>query len=125
MTALAGLVPCADVGDQAHVRWLIRRARRWYARITSRPAYSPCEPALGWSETAAKPVISRASVLELLEQLLVALRSASTGANGWSAPELGPGDRDHLGRGVELHRAGAERNHRGVSERSRALEPRM
>ena len=28
--------------------------------------------------------------------------------------ELGPGHRDHLGRGVQLHRARTERNHRAV-----------
>ena len=28
--------------------------------------------------------------------------------------ELRPGDRDHLGRGIQLHRAGAERNHRAI-----------
>jgi hypothetical protein len=26
--------------------------------MTSRPAYSPCEPALGWREIAGNPVIS-------------------------------------------------------------------
>ena len=33
-------------------------ARAWYSRMASRPAYSPCEPAFGCRETAAKPVIS-------------------------------------------------------------------
>jgi hypothetical protein len=41
--------------------------------MASRPAYSPCEPALGCSETAAKPVISASQLLELLEHLEVPL----------------------------------------------------
>ena len=57
ITALAGLVPCADIGMRHTVRWPSPRAI-WYARITSRPANSPCEPALGCSETRANPVIS-------------------------------------------------------------------
>src|SRR5438477_177520 len=57
MTADAGLVPCADCGIRHTVRWPSPRAR-WYARIASSPAYSPCAPELGCSDTAAKPVIS-------------------------------------------------------------------
>ena len=57
ITALAGLVPWADCGIRQVVRSLSPR-EWWNARMTSRPAYSPCEPALGCSETAAKPVIS-------------------------------------------------------------------
>ncbi len=57
ITALAGFVPCADCG----IRHTFRRPSlrdSWYARITSSPVYSPCAPALGWSETAWNPVIS-------------------------------------------------------------------
>ena len=50
ITAEAAFVPCADDG--------IRQTRRspsplawWYARIASRPASSPWEPAFGWIET--------------------------------------------------------------------------
>jgi hypothetical protein len=57
ITALAGLVPWADCGIRQTSRWASPRA--WcQARITSRPANSPCEPAFGWSDTAANPVIS-------------------------------------------------------------------
>jgi hypothetical protein len=47
-------------GDRDEADVAVRVAPRllWYARMTSRPAYSPCEPALGCSETASKPVIS-------------------------------------------------------------------
>ena len=57
MTALAGLVPWAEVGMRQTLRWPSQRLR-CQARMTSRPAYSPCEPALGCSEMPAKPVIS-------------------------------------------------------------------
>ena len=83
--------------------------------MTSRPAYSPCEPALGWSETAAKPVISASHFSRSAEEALVALRLVG-GREGMHAAELRPGDRDHLAGRVELHRAGAERDH-GVRER--------
>src|SRR5207247_2019644 len=57
ITALAGLVPCADCGIRQVMRWASPRWR-WYARITSSPANSPCEPAFGCSDTLANPVIS-------------------------------------------------------------------
>ena len=57
ITALAGLVPCAETGMRQTSRWPSPRLS-WYRRMASRPAYSPCEPALGCSDTAAKPVIS-------------------------------------------------------------------
>ena len=119
ITALAGLVPCADCGMRQTSRCASPRAR-WYARITSRPAYSPCEPAFGCSDTAAKPVISASCVLELPEQHLGSPppgRAARTGAAGRTR---GQRHRHHLGRRVQLHRARAERDHRVVSDRSRA-----
>ncbi len=57
MTALAGLVPCAEDGIRQTSRWCSPRSS-WYARITSSPAYSPWAPELGWSDVAANPVIS-------------------------------------------------------------------
>jgi hypothetical protein len=52
MTADAAFVPCADPGMRHTVRWSSPRLR-WYARMASSPASSPCEPALGWMETPA------------------------------------------------------------------------
>jgi hypothetical protein len=50
--ALAGLVPCADSGIRQTLRWLwpLASCQAW---IASRPAYSPCEPALGCRLTPA------------------------------------------------------------------------
>jgi hypothetical protein len=56
--------------------------------MTSRPAYSPCEPALGWSETAAKPVIS-ASQVSRSRKVSGSPRVWSAGANGCSRPNSG------------------------------------
>jgi hypothetical protein len=64
MTALAGLVPCADCGMRQTVRCVSPRDR-WYAAIVSSPAYSPCEPAFGCSDTAWKPVISASAASRL------------------------------------------------------------
>ena len=52
ITADAALVPCAEDGIRQMLRWPSPRDS-WYALITSRPAYSPCEPAFGCSDTAA------------------------------------------------------------------------
>ena len=43
--------------DQADVAAVVTVAR-WYARIASSPASSPCEPAFGWTLTASYPVTS-------------------------------------------------------------------
>mmetsp|Transcript_46287 Transcript_46287/g.117179 ORF Transcript_46287/g.117179 Transcript_46287/m.117179 type:complete len:831 (+) Transcript_46287:42-2534(+) len=48
---------------------------------------------------------------QVVKHLLVALRLV-LGAEGVQLAELGPGDGDHLARGVELHRAAAQRDHR-------------
>ena len=56
-TALAAFVPCADSG----IRQTVRSGcpcERWYPRIASSPASSPCEPAFGWRLMASYPVIS-------------------------------------------------------------------
>ena len=59
MTALAGLVPCAEVGIRQTSRWLSPFGGVVGADDQHSPAYSPCEPALGCSDTAANPVISQ------------------------------------------------------------------
>ena len=73
-------------------------------------AYSPCEPALGCSETAAKPVSSQSQSSSSSKSCCVALGLVER-REGMHGAELAPGHRDHLGRGVELHGAGAERDH--------------
>ena len=61
-------------------------------------------------------------LLELLEELLIALRLLER-REGMHHGEFAPGHRDHLGRGVELHGAGAQRNHRAVERHVLGLEP--
>ena len=82
MTALAGLVPWADWGMRQVVRCPFPR-ERCQARITRRPAYSPCDPALGWSDTAANPVIS-ASWYSSCRNISSYPAAWSRGANGCS-----------------------------------------
>ena len=55
--ALAGLVPCADEGINTILRWPSPLSFK-YSRITIKPVYSPCAPALGCKLIASKPVIS-------------------------------------------------------------------
>src|ERR1043166_3843935 len=90
--------------------------------MTSNPAYSPCDPALGCKETAAKPAIPREPILQLPKERLVTLRLRD-GREGMNPPKFRPGDGIHLGGGVELHRARAERDH-GCGQREVArFEP--
>ena len=49
--------------------------------MTSSPAYSPWEPALGWSEIPAKPVIS-ASHCSNCWKMVCQPRACRSGANG-------------------------------------------
>ena len=101
----AGLVPCADGGIRQTSRWPCA-ARLVVARgSTSSPAYSPCEPAFGCSDTAAKPVISASHASSCSNISLVALASAPRGANGCSWPNSGQVT-GIISRGrVQLHRA--------------------
>src|SRR6202030_49676 len=60
---------------------------------------------------------------KLVRQILNYFRVAESltgGREGMDLSELRPGDGQHLGRGVELHRAGAERDH-GAIEREVAI----
>ena len=60
-------------------------------------------------------------VLQPGDQFDVALRLVERG-EGMHLGELGPGHRDHLGGGVELHGAGAERDHRVVQRQVAVLQ---
>ena len=53
------------------------------------------------------------SSLEVMDQLEVSLDLFDRGER-MDVREFGPGDRHHLGGGVELHRAGTERDHRAI-----------
>ena len=77
------------------------------------PANSPWLPALGCSETASYPVMatSHCSNWSISSRYPCA---CSMGAKGWMFAIFRPADRCHLGGRVELHRAGAKRNHRPV-----------
>ena len=57
ITALAAFVPCALDGIR-HTSRSAAPFARWYARIASSPANSPCEPAFGCRLTASYPVTS-------------------------------------------------------------------
>ncbi len=61
-------------------------------------------------------------LLQLADEREVALRLLG-GREGVQLPELRPGDRLHLGGGVELHRAGAQRDHAAVERVVTVGEP--
>ena len=58
MCALAGFVPWAEAGMRQMSRDPSPRLS-WYRRMTRSPAYSPCDPALGWNDTPANAVHSQ------------------------------------------------------------------
>ena len=107
-----GVGAVGAAGDQADVA-LACPVARWCARMASSPASSPWLPAFGCRETASYPVISTSQSSSWRIEL--------TGADGvfdrserMQTRQLRPGDRLHLRGGVELHRAGAQRDHRPV-----------
>ena len=63
-TALAGFVPCADVGNDAEVRDASSPRAWWYARITMSPAYSPCARRSAAGSPREKPVMSASQRFE-------------------------------------------------------------
>ena len=87
ITAEAGFVPCAEEGISAMLRCESPR-EAWYARITIKPAYSPCAPELGCMDIAAKPVISHN---HLLNSVIICWypRVWNAGANGCILPNSG------------------------------------
>ena len=121
MTALAGLVPCAEVGMRQMLRCPSQRLR-CQARITSSPVYSPWDPALGCKEIPANPVISASHSSNCWNMSLVATRLPERGKR-MQAAELRPRDGQHLRRRVQLHRAGAERDHRSRQRQVARLQP--
>ncbi len=120
ITALAGLVPCADEG--------ISTTSRWWSPAVAMPGaddHQAGELALG-ARVRLQPhgreagdVAQRG--LEARDDLGVA-GGLVGGRERMHAPELRPRHRLHVGRGVQLHRAGAERDHRGVEADVLALE---
>ncbi len=121
IAALAAFVPCADAGIRQTSRFASPRSR-WYARIARSPASSPCDPAFGWSDTAGVPGDRAQPALEVGEQLPVPGGLVERGERV-DLSELGPRDRHHLGRRVELHRARPERDHRAVEREVQVREP--
>ncbi len=88
ITAEAGLVPWADVGMRQTVRWSSPRLR-WYARIVSRPVYSPIAPELGCSETAREARDLGDPRAQLLDDRRVARGLRLAGANGCTFAQPG------------------------------------
>ena len=62
-------------------------------------------------------------LLQLADERRGSRRPARAGAKGWMLRELRPGDRLHLGGRVELHGAGAQRDHAAVQRVVAVGEP--
>ena len=99
--------------ESARRRGRPRRGRDGRRGSTISPANSPCAPEFGCSDTAANPVIRHSACSSSREDLPVALRLIDR-RERMHPREVRPGDRQHLGGRVQLHRAGAERDHRRV-----------
>ena len=112
IAALAGLVPCAEDGIR-HMSRCCSPRDSCHARITSRPAYSPCEPAFGCSDTAANPVTAQSQVCQAADHGQIPCRLIRW-RERMDIGEPGQRDRDHLGGRVQLHRARPQRDHAAV-----------
>ena len=76
---------------------------------------------VGLQRHGGEPGDFRERLLELADDLRVALHLLER-REGMDRRELRPRHRNHLGRRIQLHRAGAERNHRAVEADVLALE---
>ena len=112
MTPLAGLVPCADAGIRTTLRWASP-----LAAVIRADHQQPCQLALGARvrlqrhRREARDLTERR--FELAEDAGVARRLIEWRKRVHLA-ELGPRHGQHLGRGVQLHGARPERDHRGL-----------
>ena len=88
------------------------------------PRIRPASRRSAASETAAKPVISHSACFELLEDLLIA-GGLLDRRERMEFRKFRPRDRQHLRRRVQLHGAGAERDHRRVEPTSLRSSARM
>ena len=121
MTALAGLVPWADWGIRHVVRCVVAPG----AMI------GPDHQESGVLSLRAGVRLERDRreagdlsqlVLQLAEEQLVARGLVARGER-MQPVELAPAHRHHLGRGIQLHGAGAERDHRRGQREVAGLQP--
>ena len=121
MTALAGLVPWAETG----IRHTLRR-RLAAALVIGADGQQPRVLALrarvGLQGDGGEAGDLGQPGLEVGEDLRVALRLLR-GRERMQLAELRPGDGQHLRGRVQLHRAGAERDHRGGEREVARLQP--
>jgi hypothetical protein len=94
----------------------------WYARITSSPANSPCEPGVRLQRHPVEPGDLGQPVLQIGEELVISLGLVER-REGMQPPEAGPRHRKHFRGRVELHGTGAERDHRRGERQVSRLEP--
>ena len=121
ITALAALVPCALEGMRQTVRCLVAPAAVVGAD-GEQPGQLALAAGVGLEADGVVAGDGGQPLLELADQLEVALGLVG-GGERVEVRELRPRDRQHLGRGVELHRAGAERDHRAVEREVAVGQP--
>ena len=121
MTALAGFVPCAEVGNQTDIA--MRFAARFVIRADDeQPGVFALRTGIGLQRNAREAGDFREPVFQLLKKNLIAARLLQR-RERMNLRELRPRNGKHFRRGVELHRAGAERNHRGREREVARFEP--
>ena len=121
ITALAGLVPCADIGIRHTFRCASPRDS-WYGADHQQAGQLALRAGIGLQRHRREAGDLGQLEAELLEEPevaggLVARRERV------EPVELPPAHRHHLGGGVELHRARAERDHRGREREVARLQP--
>ena len=110
--ALAGLVPCADSGIRQTLRCAFA-ARLVPGLDDQQPGVFALRAGVGLQADAGVAGGLRQPGAQLAVELGVAGELLGR-RERMDVRELGPGDRDHLARRVQLHRARAERDHRAV-----------
>ena len=113
ITALAALVPCALDGIRQTSRCGSPRAR-WYAADRQQPGQLALRAGVGLHAHRVVPGHLGQPPLQLGDQLARSPAVCVGRRERVDVGELRPGHRLHLGGGVELHRARAERDHAAV-----------
>ena len=121
MTALAGLVPWAEVGMRQTLRSRLA-ARCVVIADDEQAGVFALRAGVRLQRDRGKPGDLGQPAFELIAQLVIA-GGLIVRRKGMKPRKLRPGNRKHLRGRVQLHRAGAERDHRMAERKIARFEP--
>ena len=117
-----GIRPVRGSGNQTDIAMLLAPAGMVLAN-DEQPGVFALRTGVRLQRNGGKPGDFRQPTLRVAGTTSDNPASARSGANGCSLPNSGHVTGIHLGRRVQLHRAGAQRNHRGRERQIARFEP--